>query len=588
MLSKLLFIIGKDYYTRFVILFFLMLIGTFVEMLSIGVIPVFVLSITDADLFVQKTNEFLSINLYDYIDAKSLVYYSGLIFFAAFVLKNLYLLFLTYYQGKLRMKLRETNKLKLFKVYLFLPYKFHLDLNPSLLTRNIISMTTAASDTFFHIINIFKEILVLIGVLILIYLNDISIYSILIILILGTACYLFYALTKKKVNEAGQKFKFFSGKELKDLSQAFFSIKETKISSKENFFHELEKKNVFGIELNKFRSSFISSMPRLFLEVITILILTLFLTIFVLKDSNLSLILPTLALVFASVLRLIPAFNTITSRFSDVVFSQAAVELVYKELKKNIHIQKEYNQANQIDHKDKLKLKNISIKDLNFSYENKKDAIKNFNMEILSNQKIGILGKSGSGKTTFIDLLIGLHKPSSGAILFNNINIHSKIKSWQNKIGYVPQNLYLFDDTILSNITFGEDEKKIDHEKFEKAVKIARIENFISGLEFKEKTIVGNNGIRISGGERQRIGIARALYKMPEILIFDESTSSLDSENEKIIMNEIDQLDYNCTKIIISHKLNPLVNCDQIYLFENGEIIEKGNIDKIKKKYFII
>ena len=588
MLSKLLFIIGKDYYTRFIILFLLMLIGTFVEMLSIGVIPVFVLSITDADLFVQKTNEFLSINLYDYIDSKSLVYYSGLIFFAAFVFKNLYLLFLTYYQGKLRMKLRETNKLKLFKVYLFLPYKFHLDLNPSLLTRNIISMTTAASDTFFHIINIFKEILVLIGVLILIYLNDISIYSILIILILGTACYLFYALTKKRVNEAGQKFKFFSGKELKDLSQAFFSIKETKISSKENFFHELEKKNVFGIELNKFRSSFISSMPRLFLEVITILILTLFLTIFVLKDSNLSLILPTLALVFASVLRLIPAFNTITSRFSDVVFSQAAVELVYKELKKNIHIQKEYNQANQINHKDKLKLKNISIKDLNFSYENKKDAIKNFNMEILSNQKIGILGKSGSGKTTFIDLLIGLHKPTSGAIFFNNINIHSKIKNWQNKIGYVPQNLYLFDDTILSNITFGEDEKKIDHEKFEKAVKIARIKNFISGLEFKEKTIVGNNGVRISGGERQRIGIARALYKMPEILIFDESTSSLDSENEKIIMSEIDQLDYNCTKIIISHKLNPLVNCDQIYLFENGEIIEKGNIDKIKKKYFII
>ena len=317
-------------------------------------------------------------------------------------------------------------------------------------------------------------------------------------------------------------------------------------------------------------------------------ILTLFLTIFVLKDSNLSLILPTLALVFASVLRLIPAFNTITSRFSDVVFSRAAVDLVYKELKKNIYIQKEYNHANQIDHKDKLKLKNISIKDLNFSYENKKDAIKNFNMEILSNQKIGILGKSGSGKTTFIDLLIGLHKPSSGAIFFNNINIHSKIKNWQNKIGYVPQNLYLFDDTILSNITFGEDEKKIDQEKFKKAVKIARIENFISGLEFKEKTIVGNNGVRISGGERQRIGIARALYKMPEILIFDESTSSLDSENEKIIMNEIDQLDYSCTKIIISHKLNPLVNCDQIYLFENGEIIEKGNIDKIKKKYFII
>jgi len=448
-------------------------------------------------------------------------------------------------------------------------------------------MTTVASDTFFHIINIFKEILVLIGVLILIYLNNISIYSILIILILGGACYLFYAVTKRRVNDAGQKFKFFSGKELKDLTQAFFSIKETKISSKENFFHELEKNNVFEIELNKFRSSFISSMPRLFLEVITILILILFLTLFYLKNSNISLALPTLALVFASVLRLIPAFNVITSRFSDVVFSSTVVDLVYKELKKDVYIEDEYKQSQNLINNDEIKLSNISVKDLNFSYENKKVAIKNFNMEILSNQKIGILGKSGSGKTTFIDLLIGLHKPSNGKILFNNIDIHSHIKIWQNKIGYVPQNLYLFDDTILSNITFGENIENINYEKFNKAIKMARIENFIYGLENKEKTVIGNNGVRISGGERQRIGIARALYKMPEVLIFDESTSSLDAENEKIIMNEIDQLEYNCTKIIVSHKLNPLVNCDQIYLIENGNIATSGNIEEIKKKFFI-
>ena len=161
------------------------------------------------------------------------------------------------------------------------------------------------------------------------------------------------------------------------------------------------------------------------------------------------------------------------------------------------------------------------------------------------------------------------------------------LKIWQNKIGYVPQNLYLFDDTILSNITFGENIENINYEKFNKAIKMARIENFIYGLENKEKTVIGNNGVRISGGERQRIGIARALYKMPEVLIFDESTSSLDAENEKIIMNEIDQLEYNCTKIIVSHKLNPLVNCDQIYLIENGNIATSGNIEEIKKKFFI-
>ncbi len=564
-----------------------MLIGTFVEMLSLGVIPIFILSIIDSNLFVERVNEFLSIDLNLIMDTEKLVYYSGFIFFLAFIFKNLYLLFLTYYQGKLRMKLREANKLKLLKIYLFLPYKYHLSFNPSLLTRNIQHDTVIASDAIFNIINNLKEILILFGVLILIYLNNISLYSISIILILGGTCYLFYAITKKKVNNAGKKFRFFSGKELKDLTQAFFSIKETKISSKENFFYNLEKENVFGIEVNKFKSSFISSMPRLFLEVITILILILFLIIFFLKDTEMSIILPNLALISASVLRLIPAFNTITTGFSNIIFSLASIDLLNKELKKKSLIEIEHKQLQEKNNDNEIKINKIKVKNLYFSYDNKKNAIKNFNLEILSNQKIGVLGRSGSGKTTFIDLLIGLHKPNSGNILINQTDINKQIKNWQNKIGYVPQNLYLFDDTIISNITFSKNEKNVDYEKFNKALKIARIENFILSLENKENTIIGNNGVRISGGERQRIGIARALYKMPEILIFDESTSSLDSENEKIIMSEIDQLDYDCTKIIVSHKLNPLINCDKIYLIEDGEIIDQGNIDQIKKKFII-
>lgn len=587
MLSKLSYIIGKEFYLNFIILFFLMLIGTFVEMLSLGVIPIFILSIIDSNLFVERVNEFLSIDLNLIMDTEKLVYYSGFIFFLAFIFKNLYLLFLTYYQGKLRMKLREANKLKLLKIYLFLPYKYHLSFNPSLLTRNIQHDTVIASDAIFNIINNLKEILILFGVLILIYLNNISLYSISIILILGGTCYLFYAITKKKVNNAGKKFRFFSGKELKDLTQAFFSIKETKISSKENFFYNLEKENVFGIEVNKFKSSFISSMPRLFLEVITILILILFLIIFFLKDTEMSIILPNLALISASVLRLIPAFNTITTGFSNIIFSLASIDLLNKELKKKSLIEIEHKQLQEKNNDNEIKINKIKVKNLYFSYDNKKNAIKNFNLEILSNQKIGVLGRSGSGKTTFIDLLIGLHKPNSGNILINQTDINKQIKNWQNKIGYVPQNLYLFDDTIISNITFSKNEKNVDYEKFNKALKIARIENFILSLENKENTIIGNNGVRISGGERQRIGIARALYKMPEILIFDESTSSLDSENEKIIMSEIDQLDYDCTKIIVSHKLNPLINCDKIYLIEDGEIIDQGNIDQIKKKFII-
>ncbi len=184
-------------------------------------------------------------------------------------------------------------------------------------------------------------------------------------------------------------------------------------------------------------------------------------------------------------------------------------------------------------------------------------------MSILAGEKIGILGKSGSGKSTFVDLLLGLHSPNEGSIFINNHNIKDNLDHWRNKVGFIPQNLYLFDDTIVSNITYGLLEKDIDYKKFNKCIKISNLTDFINNLEDKERTLIGNQGVRISGGEKQRIGIARALYNSPEVLIFDESTNALDHNNEMQIMKEIDNLDYNCTKIIISHKLGPLMNCDK-------------------------
>ena len=224
----------------------------------------------------------------------------------------------------------------------------------------------------------------------------------------------------------------------------------------------------------------------------------------------------------------------------------------------------------------------IRINKINFSYQTNKAVLKDINIEIKKNTKVGIIGPSGSGKSTLLDLITGLHSPDKGAIFCDNIDIDTNKPGWQKKLGYVPQTIYLLDDSIKNNIAFGIEEEKINNTKVFESLEKSQLTEFINSLPEKENTIIGNNGIRLSGGQRQRIGIARALYSNPEIIILDEATSSLDMENEKKIMDDIDKFSKNKTIIIITHRLNSVFNCETIYVLNNGSIVEKGKFDELK------
>ena len=313
-----------------------------------------------------------------------------------------------------------------------------------------------------------------------------------------------------------------------------------------------------------------------------ILVIVIISISFILTERSFEEFIPLIALIAAASIRLIPSFNTISSSVATMRHNNPSFKIIVNELKKMRELIKIEQKSTDTKLKDNLIFKrDIQVKSLTYYYPGtKKKIINDVSFQINHKDIVGIVGSSGAGKSTLVDLVCGLLKPSSGQILIDDIDINKTENNWQRQIGYVPQDIYLLDDTIKSNIAFGELPENFNEKNFKEAIKFAQLENFINTLPDKDKTVVGDRGIRLSGGQRQRIGIARSLYFKPNILIFDEPTSSLDVDNESKIMEDLYKLSNNITIIIISHRLSVFQKCKKIFKVKDGKIfvIEGNNL----------
>jgi ABC-type bacteriocin/lantibiotic exporter with double-glycine peptidase domain len=299
--------------------------------------------------------------------------------------------------------------------------------------------------------------------------------------------------------------------------------------------------------------------------------------------------LPIISLLAVCSIRLIPAFNTLSSSFSKRRFQQASLKIVSDALKETPIDSRFEKEVSIKDFDKKIFKENLEFQKVYFSHEGSSNYIlQDISLNIKKGHRIGIIGKSGAGKSTLVDLILGLIKPVSGKILIDNKNFEENLIKWQRLIGYVPQDIFLLDDSIKNNIAFGLDKKDINDEKVYECIDLANLTEFINKLPNKENTIVGNRGIKVSGGQKQRIGIARALYNDPKILILDEATSSLDINNETEILGEIFKMSSDKTLIIITHRHNSIFDCDKVYLIDNGKIIDSGSYADIEKRQKII
>ena len=389
-------------------------------------------------------------------------------------------------------------------------------------------------------------------------------------LCLGSFAIIFYALTKLGSTKRGEKIQYSAGQKIKTISQSINSIKQIKILSKENFVNDIFGSHIDDIENNDFIQKIIMSLPKVFFELIAILTIIFISLIYIYSERDFNNFIPFITLVTVASLRLIPSFSAISGAVTEIKYTYPAFRLLKKEVENLDSFNKEKILANK---QKKIEFKNtIEIENVSFKYPNTKSKVlENINLKIKFGETIGIAGKSGEGKSTLLDCVIGLLNPTSGSIKIDNVGLNKRnIKNWQKNISHVPQFIYLADLSIQENITFGQENSKIDRKKLIESCKIAEIYDFIKSKKSGFNYIVGEKGGRLSGGQKQRIGIARALYLDKELLILDESTNALDDNTEEKILNNLKKFKKDTTIIHITHKKNLMKYFDSHFGFSKN------------------
>ena len=566
---------GKDR-TKFNIIILLNFVIFFLEFISLASIPVFVSIIIDPLLLINKVNEFFTIDIIPELSNKILILTGAVFVISAFLLKNSFLIFHTYIQGKFFKNLKIGVATKLFAHYTNSPYLFHLTNNPSELSRNVSSEIQNAYGYMFHLIAFTRETLTILVIFsLLLIVNPLITFCTSVFFCILIIIYL------KKIKPLIRKRAIQNQDLQKSITQTvyetFGAIKDLKILSKENEIHEHFKNKIDNLEDNTYFFSFYEKYPRIFLELISIITIILASLIYLSLNPNFINIIPILTLLVISFVRFIPAFGAITLSITYMKNFEPSIELINKEISKigsnTINSKEKKNKLNKNlnfrNKKDFLLLENIS-----FSYPDSEIfPIKNINLSIDENSKVGITGKTGAGKSTLFHLMLGLLTPKSGNIFYKGENIFNNLEKWRKEIGYISQNIYLLDSTIKKNIAFNFLDEPVDEKKIVKAIEIADLKEKISYLPNGVHTKVGTDGLKLSGGERQRIALARAVYREPNIFFMDESTSALDSKTEETIIQNIKNNFKSKTMIMIAHRKSTIEMCDKVLNLKDGSLI---------------
>ena len=546
-----------------------MLVSMLMETLGIGLIVPALGLISNPTIFQNST---LLNNVIVFLEIKNnsqlILYTLGFMLFV-YSIKSIFQAYLIWKQTNYSYNLQERLSNSLFEKYLNEEYIILVNKNSSHLIQNITREVDLFNTVVSSSLNLLSEIFIIIGLIVLLFTNEPT-GTFFVVSILGLAGFIFHSITKKKILKWGYERQVYEKERLKNLNEGFGGIKDIKLLGRESYFINKFKTSNKGTARVGRLQAVIFQIPKLWLELLGIIGLFTIISTMILRGSKPEEIFPILGLFTATAFKLIPSMNKIISALQTIKYGIPALGSLSKEL--------ESNETNdQLQNIPKLNTDKFSssliLENITFSY-NERKVLNNTKLEITKGDYIGIIGPSGAGKSTLADIILNLLKPQSGKIYFNNIDILEKKIKLTTTIGYVPQNIFLADTSIIENIAFGIESAFIDLDRIKASINDSQLSDLIYSLPEKEYTIIGERGVKLSGGQRQRIGIARALYNNPEILLFDEATSSLDPATESEVMKSIHTLYGVKTIIIITHRMSTLEKCDKIYKIESGQIIE--------------
>lgn len=577
--KRLNFIFNKKQKIQFVGLFFLILIGAAFELLGVSLILPFVQALTSPEKFLQNKYAAAIYELFNMqtINQFLVLITAGLI--GVYVVKNVFLVFSTYIQYQILYHNQIKMSTEIMRKYMNMPYLFHLDNNSAKLQRTILSDVNQTFVVVQQVLQLISDVVTSALLIILLINTDITItLGVLMLLIVFVLVY--FKIFKKRLIAYGKMLQIHAAKVIQCINTAFGGIKEIKIFKREEYFVEQYRHNVTMQSSMIKRANFAQILPKYLIEATAIGGILGIVLIKLVSGSSMETLIPQLAVFAIAAFRLLPSVNRMNAEVSSILNYRSSVNLIYDLMKDKDTMEEEILEVQKNPQSiEKIFPQSIFINNLSFHYPNhEKLILDDVSMEIPIGVSVAFVGPSGAGKTTLADILLGILPPTQGKIEYLGMNIHENRKEWSSKLGYIPQNIFLSDDSIKNNVAFGLNNNDIDLSKLDKALDMAQIKEFVYQLPEGVETMIGERGVRLSGGQRQRLGIARALYNNPEILVLDEATSALDTETETAVMEAIDFLKGKKTLIIIAHRLTTIKNCDKIYHVENGAVTENSNI----------
>ena len=555
-------------------LFVIICIGSGLELMGVSVILPIINGIMAPDKMLEEPVYIWIYEKFHMTSVRPLIMLLLVSLIVVYVIKNAFLIYMYNKQYKFIFENQRVLADRMVKCYMSQPYLFHVSKNSAELLRNINEDTGNFFGALQAGIKLLTELMVCLVLGVYLLIKDKTI-TISVVCLLAIMLWLSVKVYKKNLVRMGARNRFYQMSLNKWVQQSFGGIKEVKILNKEKFFYDKYDEAYRGHAKSEYTYHTLLMVPKPIIETMCICGLLGAIAIkFWWRGADITYFVPILSVFAIAAFRLLPSFNRITEYLGTILYQKSAITSIYGDLKEIDELNAQKREKNKEEKAIQFQNK-IEIKDLTFSYPGaEKEVLKDLNLEIRKKSSVAFIGHSGAGKTTLADILMGLLKPAKGDVCVDGVSIFEGF-SWHQIIGYIPQTIYLMDDTIKNNIAFGIEEKEIDPARLKYAVEQAQLSQLIEELEFGLDTKIGEMGVRLSGGQRQRIGIARALYHNPEILVLDEATSALDNETEKAVMDAIETLHGKMTLIIIAHRLSTIKDCDYVYEIGDGKATQK-------------
>lgn len=575
MVKKLLAILDRQQKVRIAGLVVLILIGGLLETVGVSLILPLLTAILDEKSFAANEYVVLVMGLLGIKNIRTFIYILlGTLIFM-YIFKAAYLIWLTYVQSKFVNRNRCRCTTNLLSQYLHKPYEYYLYAETSTIVRTIYGDMDNIFNLLLQCMGLIAEIVVCVCLGTFLLFLDFKMMVVIVGLLLATTIFITKVI-KPRLKHVGERARHAQAGLYKGILQPAAGIKEVKVQNKEDYFTSVYRKSATDYAYYQVRNNVYTNLPRLLIESIAIVGVLLYVGGSMIAGVELTSMLPMISAFAMAAMRLLPSVNRVNTYIANIAYYESALNYIYDNVNADEMSRQEELDAYRLAHPNTIPItleKEIKLENITFSYPNtEKKIFDNANMTIPVGKSIGVVGPSGSGKTTIVDVLLGLLKLQQGTITSDGKNIFDNYSAWLAHVGYIPQTIYMLDDTVRNNIAFGVKEEDIDDNRIWQVLEQAQMKQFVEELPDGLDARIGERGVRISGGQRQRLGIARALYHDPELLVFDEATSALDNDTETAIMEAIDMLHGEKTMVIIAHRLRTIENCDMIYEVKDGKI----------------